>query len=155
MSHRWWKVTLFCRGPYYTVPHIKLYYLKNRGELFIFCTHCLSISLYSDSGTLFCWKSIGGTGTSPSPPPPHSSPPPTWSQSRTGNFINKNIFRFLQCCGSVTFWYRYGSGSADPYLSGYQIWPRILHFHQWPTRWQKNVFLLFTFEMNIFIIFQR
>ncbi len=23
---------------------------------------------------------------------------------------------FMQCCGSVTFWYRYGSGSSDPYL---------------------------------------
>ncbi len=52
-----------------------------------------------NSGTLFCWKSTGGTVTSPSPPPPHSSLPPTLSQSRTGNSINKNLFGFLQCCG--------------------------------------------------------
>jgi hypothetical protein len=34
----------------------------------------------------------------------------------SSTFFFKTQLTFVQCCRSMKFWYRYGSGSADSYL---------------------------------------
>jgi hypothetical protein len=47
-----------------------------------------------------------------------------------------------QCCGSVKFWYGYGSVSLTNGAelgSGFGSGSGSCYFHQWPSRWQLTV----------------
>ncbi len=66
-------------------------------------------------------------------------------------------YPFQQCCGSMTFWGGFGSGSADPCLwlmdpDPDRHWPSSC---QQRTNFLTQFFLLISFWSYIYIIFQR